>query len=101
MRLRRDGSLAVTVSCRAGCGGRLTLRTTLGSLHLRSRLALRPTQVASTRTYHLRLGSKARRHLKRARRRAHLPRVAVAGSVSYSDGSLWHGTVLIRLRRAQ
>jgi hypothetical protein len=101
VRLRHDGSLAVTVSCRAGCGGRLTLRTTLGSLHLRCRLTLRLTRAALTRTYHLRLGPKARRHLKRARRTAHLPRVAVAGSVSYADGSLWHGTVLIRLRRAQ
>jgi hypothetical protein len=72
---------------------------TMGSLHVRSRLTLPLTRVASTRTYHLRLGPKARRRLKRARRAGHLPRVAVAGSVSYLDGSLWHGTVLTRVRR--
>jgi hypothetical protein len=97
--VRRHGSLIVTVSCRAGCSGRLTLRMTMGSLHVRSRLTLPLTRVASTRTYHLRLGPKARRRLKRARRAGHLPRVAVAGSVSYVDGSLWHGIVLTRVRR--
>jgi len=100
VRVRHDGSLAVTVSCRTGCGGSLTLRATLGSLRLRSRLTLRLTRATATRTYHLRLGPKARRHLKRARRTAHLPRIAVAGSVGYGDGSLWHGTVLVRVRRA-
>jgi hypothetical protein len=100
VRLRHDGTLAVTVSCRAACTGRLTLRMTLGSLHLQSRVTLRPTRTASPRTYRLRLNSKARRHLKRVRRASHLPRIRVSGAVSYGDGSFWHGTVLLRVRRA-
>jgi hypothetical protein len=100
VRLRHDGTLAVTVSCRAACTGRLTLRMTLGSLHLQSRVTLRPTRTASLRTYRLRLNSKARRHLKRVRRASHLPRIRVSGAVSYGDGSFWHGTVLLLVTRA-
>jgi len=99
--LRHDGSLLVTVSCPAGCGGTLTLRLKFGSLHMRARLTLRDTRAAATRTYRLRLGAEARRHLKRARRAAHLPRAAITGSVSYRDGSIWHGTVATGVTRSR
>jgi hypothetical protein len=89
------GAIAITVACRGGCAGKLTVRVLLGAHPVSKTFAVTQTGSTSHR-YTLRFSARSRTRLRTARRGHRLPLARVQGRLISPAGARWAGTLSTR-----